>query len=164
MYQGYSDALIPTGSSIYFYKQVLKTLYHKGIALDPWFRHFLVPGMQHCLGTPPDMNAPWYFAGANQAGTLSLRPGSVHSTPGFEDAEHDALLALMRWTEYDVAPEKLVATKWRNDTLFQSVWKQRPICPFPKQAVYVGGGADVDKASSWRCEGLYDDGMNAQSV
>ena len=111
MYQGYSDALIPTGSSIYFYKSVLKTLHPKGIDLDPWFRHFLVPGMQHCAGTPPDMNAPWYFAGANQAGTLSLEPGSVHSTPGFEDAEHDALLALMRWTEEGVAPESIVATK-----------------------------------------------------
>ena len=154
-YHGYSDALIATGSSIYFYKEVLKTLYPKGIDLDPFYRHFLVPGMQHCLLTPPDVNAPWYFAGANQAGLLSLAPGSVHSVPGFEDPKHDVLLALMEWTEKGVAPEKIVATKWRNDTLFDEVWKQRPICPYPKQAMYLGQG-DPDEAESWRCEYLYD--------
>ena len=51
-YQGYSDALIPTGSSLLFYKEVLKTLYPKGIDLDSFYRHFPVPGMQHCLSTP----------------------------------------------------------------------------------------------------------------
>ena len=155
MYQGYSDALIPTGSSIYFYKEVLKTLYSKGIDLDSWFRHFLVPGMQHCAGTPPDVNAPWYFAGANQAGTLSLSPGSVHSVLGFQDAQHDILLALMDWTEKGVAPDSIIATNWRNDTLYDEVWRQRPICPYPKQAKYVGSG-DPDLAESWRCEFLYD--------
>lgn len=58
-YHGYSDGLIPTGSSLYFYKEVLKTLYPKGIDLDNFYRHFPVPGMQHCALTPPDMNAPW---------------------------------------------------------------------------------------------------------
>ena len=154
MYQGYSDALISTGSSTYFYKEVLKTIGTKGIDLDPWFRHFLVPGMQHCAGTPPDMNAPWYFAGANQAGLLAP-VGGVHSVPGFEDAEHDVLLALMEWTEKGVAPEKIVATKWRNDTVHDEVWKQRPVCPYPKQAMYVGKG-DPDEAGSWMCEYLYD--------
>ena len=149
-YQGYSDALIPTGSSIYFYKEVLKTLKPKGVELDKFFRHFLVPGMQHCAGTPPDMNAPWYFAGANQAGLLSTRPGSVHSVPGYEDAQHDVLLALMHWTENGVAPDSIVATKWRNDTLTDEVWKQRPICPFPKQAKYLGTGK-VNGAESWKC-------------
>ncbi len=99
MYQGYADALIPTGSSVLFYKEVLKTLKPKGIDLDPFFRHFLVPGMQHCAGTPPDVNAPWFFAGPNQAGSLSEKPGSMHSVLGFRDPKHDILLALMEWTE-----------------------------------------------------------------
>ena len=158
-YHGYSDALIPTGSSIYFYKEVLKTLHSKGIDLDPFYRHFLVPGMQHCAQTPPDMNAPWYFAGGSQAGGLSLRPGSVHSVPGFQDAKHDILLALMEWTENGKAPDSIVATKWRNDTLYDEVWKQRPICPYPKQARYCGHG-DPDLAENWRCGYLYD--MKAQ--
>ncbi len=150
-YQGWSDALIATGSSIYFYKSVLKTLYPKGIELDPFYRHFLVPGMQHCSGTPPDMNAPWYFAGGSQASLLSTRPGSVHSVPGFEDAEHDILLALMEWTEKGKAPDSIIATKWQNDTLFNEVERQRPLCVYPKIAKYVGKG-DVNEASSWTCE------------
>ena len=158
MYQGYSDALISTGSSIYFYKEVLKTLYPKGIDLDPFFRHFLVPGRQHCVDTPPDMNAPWYFAGANQAGSIGA-PGAVHSVPGFVDAEHDVLLALMAWTENGTAPERIVATKWHNDTTQDSVWKQRPVCPYPKQARYVGHG-DPDVAESWTCDYIYN--MKAQ--
>jgi len=131
MYQGYADALIPTGSSVLFYKEVLKTLKPKGIDLDPFFRHFLVPGMQHCAGTPPDVNAPWFFAGPNQAGSLSEKPGSMHSVLGFRDPKHDILL-----------------------TLFDEVWKQRPICPYPKQARYAGSG-DVDLPESWACEYLY---------
>ncbi|KAK3724838.1 hypothetical protein LTR37_000886 [Vermiconidia calcicola] len=155
-YHGASDALISTGSSSYFYRSVLKTLESRGIEVDPFYRHFLVPGMQHCFGTSEAMNAPWYFAGAGQAGTLSERPGSVHSTPDFEDREHDALIALMEWTEKGIAPDFLVATKWRNDTLVDEVWRQRKICPYPAWARFVGGGADPDVAGSWRCEGLYD--------
>lgn len=104
-YHGEADALIATGSSIYFYKHVLRTLLPKGIDLDDWYRFFLVPGMQHCLGTPTDVNAPWYFAGANQAGSIGVDPGSVYGVPGFRDAKHDALLALMAWTENGTAPD-----------------------------------------------------------
>jgi len=160
-YHGLSDALIATGSSVYFYKQVLKTLQPKGIELDDWYRFFLVPGMQHCLGTPTDVNAPWYFAGANQAGAIGVQPGSVHSVPGFSDAKHDILLALMAWTENGTAPDSIIATKWDNDTLAGSsaVLRQRPLCPYPTQARYSGHG-DVNVPENWSCEYLYN--LNAQ--
>jgi len=154
-YHGLSDGLIPTGSSMYFYKQVLQTLKAQGIALDPWYRFFLVPGMQHCSGTPTNMNAPWYFAGATQAGAIGVDPGSVHGVPGFGDREHDALLALMAWTENGTAPDRIIATKWRNDTLTDVVERQRPLCPYPTQARYNGSG-DPDRAESWSCKSLYD--------
>ncbi|KAK3111690.1 hypothetical protein LTR53_012801 [Teratosphaeriaceae sp. CCFEE 6253] len=158
-YHGLSDALIPTGSSEYFYKEVLKTLIPKGIELDSWYRFFLVPGMQHCAGTPTNVNAPWYFAGPNQAGSLGLSPGSVYSVPGFADAKHDALLALMAWVESDTPPEQIVATKWHNDTLTDVVMRQRPLCPYPKQARYTGSG-DPDLPENWQCRYLSD--MTAQ--
>lgn len=151
-YHGLSDGLIATGSSVYFYKEVLKTLMPKGIELDSWYRFFLVPGMQHCLGTPTDVNAPWYFAGANQAGDLNT---AVYSVPGFMNAKHDALLALMAWVENGTAPDSIVATKWHNDTLTDKVLRQRPLCPYPKQAKYIGRG-NPDEAENWRCEYLYD--------
>lgn len=150
MYHGFSDALIATGSSIYFYNHVLRTLLPKGIDLDDFYRFFLVPGMQHCSGTPTDVNAPWYFAGANQAGAIGT---GVHSVPGFSDARHDVLLALMAWVEHGQAPDSIIATKWHNDTLQDSVMRQRPLCMFPKQAKYVGG--DQNAASSWECKMLY---------
>lgn len=153
-YHGMSDALIPTGSSTYFYKQVLSTLGPRGIDLDDFYRFFLVPGMQHCAGTPANMNAPWYFAGPNQAGSLGRSPGAVHSVPGFSDARHDILLALMAWVERGEAPETIVATKYVNDTETGAVVRQRPLCPFPRQAKYVGKG-DPDLPRSWKCEGLY---------
>jgi len=112
--------------------------------------------MQHCAGTPTDVNAPWYFAGANQAGSLNT---AVHSVPGFSDAKHDALLALMLWTENGTAPDRIIATKWHNDTLTDSVLRQRPLCPYPKQARYTGRG-NADDPQSWVCESLYN--MNAQ--
>ncbi|KAK5712338.1 hypothetical protein LTR15_011918 [Elasticomyces elasticus] len=154
-YHGMSDALIATGSSVVFYKDVLKTLIPKGIELNSWYRLFLVPGMQHCAGTPTNVNAPWYFAGANQAGAIGVSTGSVHSVPGFMDAKHDALLALMAWVENGTAPDEIVATKWKNDTLTDEVVRQRPLCPWPKQARYAGSGS-ADDAAHWACRYLYE--------
>ncbi|MCJ1259036.1 hypothetical protein MMC24_006871 [Lignoscripta atroalba] len=143
-YHGLSDALIAPGSSVYFYTHVLRTLVPAGIELDSWYRFFQVPGMQHCAGSVN--NAPWYFAGANQAGGLG---SGVHSVPGFEDARHDILLALMAWVEEGVAVDQIIATKYVNDTVSLGVDRQRPICPYPTQAMYMGG--NVDDPASFSC-------------
>lgn len=45
-YHGMSDALIPTGSSVYLHSQILQTLAPRGIDLSSFYRFFLVPGMQ----------------------------------------------------------------------------------------------------------------------
>jgi feruloyl esterase len=45
-YHGLADGSIATGSSIYFYEHVLRTLKPQGIDLDSFYRFFLVPGMQ----------------------------------------------------------------------------------------------------------------------
>ncbi|CAK3891157.1 ferulic acid Esterase Feruloyl esterase [Lecanosticta acicola] len=150
-YHGLADALIATGSSIYFHRKVLETLTPKGIDLDSWYRFFLVPGMQHCLGTPTDVDAPWYFGGANQAAALST---SVSGVPGFRDAKHDALLALMAWTENGTAPDAIIATAWQNETLHDEVLRQRPLCPYPQHARYLGQG-DPNLAQSWKCTSAY---------
>jgi feruloyl esterase len=101
-YHGFSDGLIPTGSSIYFYKQVLSTLLPKGVTISDFYKFYLVPGMQHCSGSVGD--APWYIGGGGQPFSLGA---TVHGVPGFEDPKHDALLALMQWVEDDVAPEEI---------------------------------------------------------
>lgn len=45
IYHGMADQLIPTGSSLYLYSQILRKLAPRGIELDDFFRFFLVPGM-----------------------------------------------------------------------------------------------------------------------
>lgn len=147
-YHGLSDGLIPTGSSMYFYKQVLSTLLPKGASVSDFYRFYLVPGMQHCSGSVGD--APWYIGGGGQPFTLGT---TVHGVPGFEDSKHDALLALMQWVEHDIAPQEIVATKYVNDSVALGVRRQRPLCPFPSQAKYHGAG-NPDLATSWECQAL----------
>ncbi|KAF2477627.1 feruloyl esterase B precursor [Lindgomyces ingoldianus] len=150
-YHGMSDGLIPTGSTPYFYNHVYRTLKPKGIDLDNFYRFFLVPGMGHCSGTFPNMNAPWYFAGPNQAQVLGP---TVYSVPGFMDKEHDTMLAMMAWVENGTAPEQIVGTKYVNETTHDKVMRQRPLCMYPRQARYKGTG-DENDANSWECKMLY---------
>jgi len=150
MHHGEADNLIPTKQSNYFYKKVQETLVPQGVKMDDFFRLFMVPGMGHCSGSNDiGTGAPWYFS----AGSQSLSPDSPASVPGFEDADHDVILALMKWVEGGSAPEKLVATKFANDSSTGAVLRQRPLCVYPKQAKYKGG--NVDAADSWECKGLY---------
>ncbi|KAM0123375.1 hypothetical protein ACHAP3_011178 [Botrytis cinerea] len=147
-YHGLADGTVAPGASVYFHDHVTRTLAPMSIEVDDFYRFFLVPGLEHCTGTPSTMNAPWYFAGANQAATLST---STHSTPGYSDARHDILLAVMAWVENGTAPDSIIGTMFNDDL---TVAKQRPICAFPKQAKYSGTG-DVDAPESWSCESLY---------
>ncbi|OTA99052.1 hypothetical protein M426DRAFT_325459 [Hypoxylon sp. CI-4A] len=144
-YHGGADSLIPTGSSIHFYKQVLQTLVPQGVNVDDFYRFFLVPGMNHCSGSDV---APWYIGAASQS--IS---DVTHSIPGFEDSDHDVILAMVAWVEDGKAPDQLVATKFVNDTASLGVERQRPLCPYPKQAKYVSG--DPDESASWECKDLY---------
>ncbi|KAI1640627.1 putative ferulic acid Esterase/Feruloyl esterase [Biscogniauxia mediterranea] len=146
-YHGTADSLIPTGSSVYFYNRVAQTLRPRGVELDDFYRFFLVPGMGHCSGTT--VGAPFYVGGGSQQ-----LAGATHSVPGYEDADHDVVLALMRWVEQDTAPEKLIASKFVNDTASLGVQVQRPLCVYPKQARYVSG--DVNVAESWACKEVYE--------
>ncbi|EDU44102.1 feruloyl esterase B precursor [Pyrenophora tritici-repentis Pt-1C-BFP] len=150
-YHGMADGLIPTGSTPYYYNQVYQTLKPKGVDVDSFFRFFLVPGMGHCSGTTPNVNAPWYFAGANQAPVLG---STVYGVPGFRNKEHDALLSMVAWVEEGVAPDQIIGTKYVNEKTQAEVSKQRPLCMYPKAAKYKSTG-DVNMAESWECKLLY---------
>jgi feruloyl esterase len=94
---------------------------HHGNA-DSFVRFFSVPGMNHCGGGP--------------------------ATDQF-----DALTALVNWVEKGVAPDRLLATVSPANTEVPATWspsRSRPLCPFPKIAVYNGSG-DVDSAASFSC-------------
>ncbi|KAM0179017.1 hypothetical protein ACHAPC_008173 [Botrytis cinerea] len=146
MYHGMADGLIPTGSSTYFYESVAREIAGHSNISDS-FRLFLVPGLHHCVGTSVD--APWYFAGANQAGILGT---SILSVPGFEGSKHDALMALMEWVENGRTVETIVATTWINATDSTSdVLRQRPLCPYPARASLKNSDI-MNSADAWVCE------------
>jgi feruloyl esterase len=91
----------------------------------------MVPGMAHCGGG----DGPNAFGnGTNNAPV---------------DADHDLLKALERWVEQGVAPEKIIATHYVNNTPASGVQFQRPLCPFPQVARYTVG--DPTNADSFKC-------------
>lgn len=145
-YHGMSDAHIPTNSLLHYYNQLYRNMQPQGIDVNAFFRFFFVPGMGHCSGTAVD--APWYFAGPGQAASLGK---TIYGVPGFDNKEHDALLAIMAWVEKGEAPENMIGTKYLNDTLHAEVLRQRPLCIYPKQARYDGKG-DVNIAAAWECK------------
>ncbi|KAI5859616.1 tannase-domain-containing protein [Durotheca rogersii] len=147
LYQGAADGLVPaTTARQYYERAVAATSGGDVAAARGFFRRLDVPGMQHCGLSA--VGAPWALGGASQAGMLGPAAASV---PGFADAAHDALLALVAWVERGVPVDSVVATAWRNATDPASgVLRQRPVCAHPQVARWDGVGA-VDDAASWRC-------------
>jgi feruloyl esterase len=132
LWHGWMDAVIPAGASVDYYRQLVAAE-RGGIAATKRFaRLFLVPGVGHCAGGPgPEGFGAWRRAAA-------------------DDAEHDMLLALVRWVEQGVAPSRIVASKFTEDDRAKGVIFQRPICPYPEVARYRGDG-DRTAASSFVC-------------
>ncbi|SPO03575.1 uncharacterized protein DNG_06258 [Cephalotrichum gorgonifer] len=120
-YHGEADPSIAPGDSIYFYEQVQKALGGEA-GLDDFYRFFLIPGMGHCAGSAV---APWYVAGSGHAFSLG---GATQPVDELRDAEHDVMLAIMEWVEGGESPEKLVATKFVNETVAGGIERQRPLC------------------------------------
>ncbi|KLU81119.1 feruloyl esterase B [Magnaporthiopsis poae ATCC 64411] len=152
LYHGTADGLVPLRGTHLYYERTRQAMGTKkktggddDDGLSDFFRYFLVPGMGHCAGTP----TAWSFGAAGQASALNA---SAWSVPGFNNERHDALLALVGWVEEGRAVDQIVATTWNDDEDASSgVSRQRPLCPFPKRAIWDKVG-EVHEASSWRCE------------
>lgn len=85
-------------------------------------RLFMAPGVGHCSGGP----------GPNDFG---------QSAGAARDALQDVDAALERWVEQGVAPERIVARR---------EGRTRPLCAWPKVAVYKGSGS-TDEAANFEC-------------
>ena len=135
-YHGAADPLIPAANGVNYYETVIAAEGGGAKGTEQttgFFRVFLVPGLYHCAGGP----GPTAFGG-NGAGT-------VH------DADHDVLAAVSAWVEKGSAPEKIIATRFVDNTPSKGVAFQRPLCVYPAVAQYQGSG-DPKDASSFRCE------------
>jgi hypothetical protein len=131
MWHGWEDPAISGHSAVSYYERVLR---HNHDARD-FFRLFMVPGMLHCGGGP----------GPNSFGQSLPQAKPLSSAP-----RHDILSALELWVEKGVAPKRIDAVKYVNDQPAQGVLRTRPLCPYPKTAVYDGKGS-TDDAANFRC-------------
>lgn len=159
-WHGLSDATVSPKASIYFHDRVLETVGAKGVNASESYLLFMVPGLEHCTGTPANMDAPWYVAGALQAGVFDVLPDNV-----VYNAVHDATLMLEVWTENITStdtggwmgvggPSYMVATAFANNSDPVELTINRKICPYPQQARFIVGGVQGHE-DDWECVKLY---------
>lgn len=77
---------------------------------------------------------------------LFMVPGMQHCSGGPGPNSFDMLSALENWVEKGVAPAKVIASHSTNG----SVDRTRPLCPYPKIAMYTGKGS-TDEAANFVC-------------
>lgn len=124
MFHGWADAAISPHASIEYFEAVrAKTGATK---TDSFARLFMAPGLSHCLGGPG--------------------PNSF-----------DMLEAVAQWVEKGEAPDRAIATKFDNeyasllDMPGAKPLRTRPLCAYPKVAVWDGKGS-TDEAASFACK------------
>ena len=128
IYHGWSDAAIPGQSTVNYYQSVVKKM---GKDTSSFARLFMAPGMQHCGG--------------------GSGPSVFGQLPGVEgDALHDVDAALERWVEQGIAPEQIIATKYKGPNPSSGVARTRPLCPYPLVARWKGSGS-TDDAANFTC-------------
>jgi len=131
LYHGWSDAAIPAVNTINYYQSVVAKA---GAAeAGKFVRLYMVPGMQHCGGGP----------GPNAFGHVGAAPG---------DRTHDIDAALEAWVEQSVAPDQIIASKYKGAAApGGEVVRTRPLCPYPLVAGYKGTGS-TDEAANFVCK------------
>jgi hypothetical protein len=131
LFHGWSDAAIPPQSTIDYYQSVMRKMGAKDSA--GFVRLFMAPGVGHCYGgAGPDVFGQF---GAPAA-----------------DADHDIDAAVERWVEQGIAPERIVATKFKNGANPASgIERTRPLCSYPKAAHWTGNGS-TDDAANFICK------------
>ncbi len=158
-YHGWNDAVVPPDGSIGYYyaltqfewlrflpppmtDSVIDSLSPEfvaatsgilGQAVREYHRLFMLPAAAHC--------------GNGGTGPSAIGGGAPEPPKAFRNAETHVVSAVIRWVEQGVAPESIVASSFDTNG---AVVRQRPVCPFPAQAVYNGSG-DINSAASFNC-------------
>lgn len=131
LFHGWSDPAIPPQSTIDYYQSVMRKMGPKDSA--GFVRLFMAPGVGHCYGG----------AGPNVFGQFGA-PAA--------DADHDIDAAVERWVEQGIAPERIIATKFKSGTDRASgIERTRPLCSYPKTAHWTGNGS-TDDAANFICK------------
>ena len=157
-YHGWNDSVVPPDGSIGYYHalaafELVKHL-PKGVAdwliehLRPhwlaayseafghrvreYHRLFMLPAVGHCGGS---------------TGPSAIGGGAPEPPLAYRNAQTHVVSAVIKWVEQGVAPEQIVASRF---DAAGALVRQRPVCPYPAQAVYKGSGS-IDDAASFRC-------------
>lgn len=83
---------------------------------------------------------------ADSFARLFMVPGMLHCSGGPGPSRFDMLSAIERWVEEGQAPDRIIAsrvTDGRTD-------RTRPLCPYPRRAIYLGSGS-TDEEASFEC-------------
>jgi Tannase and feruloyl esterase len=125
LYHGWSDASIQPVNAVRYYESVVSKM--GAPDAGSFVRLFMAPGMKHCDGGP----------GPNSFGQDVIEGG---------DAQHDINRALEHWVEGGVAPEQIIATKYKEGA-GRDVVRTRPLCAHPLVARWKGSGSTDDAAN-----------------
>lgn len=90
------------------------------------------------------------YAGLQNNVRMFMVPDMQHCGGGPGPNVFDTLTALDAWVSQGQAPDAIVAAHYENNDRTKAVTRTMPLCKFPEQATYNGGG-DVNQASSWSC-------------
>jgi len=82
---------------------------------------------------------------AGESTRLFLAPGMGHCSGGPGPNTWDKLDALVDWVENGTAPQSILATHSSNGVIDN----ERPLCPWPQQAVYTGPAGGQDNPANW---------------
>lgn len=136
-WHGWADAAFNPAPIAKYYTSVVATTGKGDVkAVQDFYRLFMLPAVGHCGGSEP---GPDNIGAENQIAVSN-------------DPEHDIVSAIQAWVEKGVAPDKLIATKYQDATApARGIAMQRPICPYPSEAVYKGTG-DTNNASNFACQ------------
>jgi feruloyl esterase len=94
-----------------------------------------------------------------QFARVFLEPGMGHCSGGTGPNVFDTLTPMRSWVEQGIAPEQIIATKYVNNNVNAGVQMTRPLCLYPRKAIYQGTG-DPNVAANFAC---IDDGTGLPS-
>jgi feruloyl esterase len=130
LYHGWCDPGIPPANAIRYYNEVRKKMGAQ--EADRFTRLYMIPGVLHCSGGP----------GTDEFGA---GPGAgPYAQQGMAES-------MYRWIEKGAAPGTIIGAKYKTrGKPAGGVLRTRPICAYPKVAVYKGSGS-TDDASNFAC-------------
>lgn len=121
MYTGTADQIVPFQDAVNYYERVIKEQGNLQNTQD-FFLYYLVPGMAHCGGGP----------GLNDIGQ--------HISKNVPQSEsYNLFIALIKWVEEGVKPDKIFATAFNDANPQKGVRFIRPVYPYPLLPIYIGG-------------------------